>query len=275
MLLWLLGDVGTGRVHPALYTYLVLAALFGSMLTPHWTLSRKHLVAGDLLKASPPPAVALPAEPWLDRQPSAGFDAAWSQPPSHGLISYTRGEKLPARGRMPLEEMLRDRMPPLEDLVIAGQPAPVGSASAIAVIVGGLFLLYRGVTDFRIPLLVLLSAYAAFLVLPVPAIVTDRTVQYTWFISRHPDVTLGTAATFANYELTASPALYVAFFLATASSVRPLARRARTLYAILIGVATAAAQLYVSVAVGPYLALGAVALLSPMLDRWFRPRTLV
>ena len=40
----------------------------------------------------------------------------------------------PSRG---ICELIRERMPPLEDLVIAGQPSGVGCASAIAVIVGG------------------------------------------------------------------------------------------------------------------------------------------
>ena len=54
---------------------------------------------------------------------------------------------------MPMLELLRDRMPPLEDLIVGGQPAPVGLGSGVAVIIGGLFLLYRGLIDFRIPLL--------------------------------------------------------------------------------------------------------------------------
>jgi Na+-translocating ferredoxin:NAD+ oxidoreductase RnfD subunit len=54
-----------------------------------------------------------------------------------------------------------------------------------------------------------------------------------------------------------------------------MTRRARTIYAILIGVGTAAIQLYVSVSIGPYLALLAVSLLTPTLDKLFRPRTLV
>jgi Na+-translocating ferredoxin:NAD+ oxidoreductase RnfD subunit len=83
------------------------------------------------------------------------------------------------------------------------------------------------------------------------------------------------AITFANYEVMASPLLFCAFFLATAPSVRPMARRARTIYALLIGTFAAIFQLYVSVSIGPYLALLAVSLATPTLDKLFPPRTLV
>jgi electron transport complex protein RnfD len=83
------------------------------------------------------------------------------------------------------------------------------------------------------------------------------------------------AITFVNYELMAGPLLFMAFFLATSSSIRPMAGRARVLYALLIGIAAAALQLYVSVQIGAYVALLLVSLLTPLLDRVFRPRTLV
>ena len=67
-----------------------------------------------------------------------------------------------------LETLLRDGMPPLEDLIVGGHPGPIGISCQIAVIIGGLFMLYRGVIDHRIPLLIILSMYVAILVLPVP-----------------------------------------------------------------------------------------------------------
>ena len=73
----------------------------------------------------------------------------------------------------------------------------------------------------------------------------------------------------------ASPLLFTALFLAPDPSIRPLTRRARMVYAITAGLLTAPAVLYVSVSVGPYLALFAASLLTPALDRWFRQKPLV
>src|SRR5207244_3185524 len=106
-------------------------------------------------------------------------------------------------------------------------------------------------------------------------VITEHSREWHWLIARDPAVGLALAVTFANYEIMASPLLFTAFYLATSPAVRPMTRRARTIYAFLIGVGTAAIQLYVSVSIGPYLALLAVSLLTPMLDKLFRPRTLI
>jgi Na+-translocating ferredoxin:NAD+ oxidoreductase RnfD subunit len=92
---------------------------------------------------------------------------------------------------------------------------------------------------------------------------------------REGDVDWGTALTFVHYEIMASPLLFTALFLAPDASIRPMTRSARTVYAVTAGLLAAPAMLYVSVSVGPYLALFAASLLSPLLDRWFRPEPLV
>jgi len=46
-------------------------------------------------------------------------------------------------------------------------------------------------------------------------------------------------------------------------------RRSRAIYALVLGIAAATFQLYVSVSYGPYLALLVVSVLSAELDRWF------
>jgi electron transport complex protein RnfD len=165
-------------------------------------------------------------------------------------------------------------MPPLEDFVLAGQPGAIGTSSVIAVIIGGLFLLYRGVLDYRIPLLVCVSAFAALLVLPIPSVIADAP-HWRWAALRQPDIGWAVAITFANYEIMASPLIFMAFFLATSPSVRPMTRRGRTIYALLLGASSAALQLYLSVSYGPYFALLIVSLLTPALDRLFKVRPLV
>jgi hypothetical protein len=46
-------------------------------------------------------------------------------------------------------------------------------------------------------------------------------------------------------------------------------------YAIVVGILAAVAQLYLSVSFGPYVALVLASPLTPLLDRWARPRPLV
>jgi electron transport complex protein RnfD len=147
--------------------------------------------------------------------------------------------------------------------------------SAIAVIIGGLFLLYRGLIDFRVPLLIILSMIATSLILPIPAVIQEDTAVWRWAAFHDSQIGWPVAMTLVNYEVMAGPLLFVAFFLATSPAVRPIARRARMVYAIIIGVLTAFFQLYVSVAVGAYVALLLASILTPTFDKIFRPKTLV
>jgi electron transport complex protein RnfD len=274
-ILWLFGGSGAIYVHPVLVTFLLLFIGFRQDLTPNWVLGRDHLVAGDVLRAPAEIPANVSPDPWLRRTAELKQNALRADPPALWLTDYTTGRLRPERGQMPLHELLRDRMPPLEDLIVGGQPAPIGVGSGIAVIIGGLFLLYRGLIDFRIPLLAPLFAFVALLVLPVPTVVRDTGAHWRWLALREPDVRWDTAVTFVNYEMMAGPLLFVSFFLATSPSLRPLSRRSRAIYAATLGVLSAAGQLYIAVSIGPYVALMLTSLLSPLLDRCFKPRPLV
>lgn len=275
-ILWLVrGPAGTA-IHPAVITYLLLAAAFHAAMVPHDVLQRERLFVGDVLDTALDAAPPGGANPWwLTRPRTVGHDAIRTTPTSEALERYTSVRREPnERGTLLLQGLLRDRLPPLEDLVMAGNPGPIGTSSAIFVITGGLFLLYRGVIDWRIPMLVIISAFAALLILPIPVAITDIGARWAWLAMREPAVGWAVAITFANYQMAASPLLFMAFFLATSPQVRPISGRGRILFAVITGVLAAAMQLYVSVAWGPYLALLLVGLLTPIADRAFQPRPL-
>jgi Na+-translocating ferredoxin:NAD+ oxidoreductase RnfD subunit len=275
MISWVTGGPGSGRIHPVVLAQLLVVLLAGELLVPHAVLQQSHIFFGDVLKSGESQRLQRVQAPWNSVPLIPGQDAVRSEPASQLLTSYTSGMQRPQGSFLSLEALLRDHMPPLEDLIVGGAPGPIGTSSAIAVIIGGMFLMYRGVIDYRIPLLIFLAAIISLLVLPIPVAMTETTRSWHWLAVRHPDVTLPIALTFANYEVMASPLLFVAFFLATEPSVRPMARRARAIYAILIGVASASLQLYCSVRAGPYLAAFLVGLVSPLFDRMFGSRTLV
>lgn len=275
--LWLFGGVGA-RVHPVVVVYLLLVAALSASLTPSYVLRRDRLVTGDLLNVDQRVLSLVSTEPWATAtiDDASEAHALYRTPAAQRLSSFTRGRPDETRSWLSLDGLIRDRMPPLEDLIIGGQPNTIGSASAIAVIMGGLFLVYRGLVDFGMTLLMILSAYVALVVLPIPLSVSqDAATQMQWLALRHPGIGWSLGFTFANYELMAGPLLLVAFFLASAPGVRPMARRAQFAFAVILGIAAAAMQLYVSVAHGAYLALLFAGLLAPLLDRALRPKPLV
>jgi Na+-translocating ferredoxin:NAD+ oxidoreductase RnfD subunit len=281
LLLWLFGGVGSGRVHPVLVIYLLCVVLFQNLLVPRFVLHRAHVVSGDVLDAivavAPPGGSNAPIrkEAWTTLTDTPVRDALYVQPASEKLMLFTTGRQAPDRAALSLDELIRDRMPPLEDLIVGGQPAPIGLGSAVAVIMGGLFLLYRGLIDFRVPLLIFIAAVVTLLLLPIPVAITENVRHWRSLAIQHTGVGWSTAITFVNYELMAGPLLFVAFFLAAGPGVRPMTRRGRAVYAVLIGAGAATAQLYLDVSYGPYLALLVVGLLTPLLDRIFLPRPLV
>ena len=281
LLLWVFAGVGSGRVHPVPVIYLLTVVMFQPLLVPHFVLHRARIASGDLVNAPLPrqsgpgdlPPVA--KEPWTASVDVPASDALYTAiPASQRLINFTTGRQTPARAALSLEELIRDTMPPLEDLIVGGAPAPLGLGSAIAVIMGGLFLIYRGMIDFRVPLLICVAAMAAFAILPIPVAVTEG-VRHWRTLAFHAGVGWPVAVTFISYEVMAGPLLFTACFLASAPGVRPMSRRGRATFAVLVGAGAAALQLYLDVSQGPYLALLVAALFTPALDRLFKPRPLV
>jgi electron transport complex protein RnfD len=266
--------VGT-RLHPVAASALLLLILFPVQMTPSHVLVRPHLLTGDLLDSAASPQDA-GIDPHLSiNLPETAPDAFRTEPASSRLTAFMRGSPSPDGIWLSLDALIRDRMPPLEDLIVGGHPAPIGLVSVVAVLFGGLVLLYRGGADWRIPLVVLLSAFAALMCLRLPVVITATSPAWRWFAFTEQGVTWETLATFGFYQIAAGPLAFVAFFLATDHSSVPSSRRGRLLYASLLGVSAAAGQLYFSTSTGPLAALLLLSLLSPALDRLTRPRPLL
>jgi NQR2, RnfD, RnfE family len=274
---WFLTGLGSGRVHAVLATYLALVILFHPVLIPHNVLRFDHVLAGNLFDAQTIDTTMPRTVPWIFQRSSSGDSPAIDDPSPAGeqLGAYTSGRQRPDRAGVSLQMLLRDQMPPLEDLILGGQPGPIGISSAIAVIMGGLLLLYRGLIDYRIPLLAVIAAYIALLVLPVPVVITDTGTQWHWLAFRPEYLGWPVAITFVNYEMLASPLLFVVFFLATSPQLHPSSGIATAFYAILLGLLCAPAQLYGSVDVAPYIALFLACMITPTLDHILPHRSAV
>ena len=132
---WAAGPGGGGRLHPVLFVYLTLAALYPATLTPRTVLQRNHLLGGDVLRVTTAADDRASPYRWRDRSPAPAADAVAGPFPPAALVAYTR--RASTDGATSVDELLRDRLPPLEDAVLGAVPGPIGTTSAVAVIFAG------------------------------------------------------------------------------------------------------------------------------------------
>jgi hypothetical protein len=254
--IWLCGPPTRGRVSAAAaVVVLVTVAEFGE-LRQRAALQPSTVVVGDVMNVGVGTTVGPRAEPWVQRSAPPGFDALPQELPAAALAGLT-----PAT----TEAALRDRMPPLEDLVGLGRPGPIGASSAVAVVLAGLLLVRLGAADWRVPLGAGVGAYLGLLALPLGG-------AWPW-----PHL-LGweAALTLVHYELLGGSILFTGLILAAQPGVRPVAPRPRLAFGLLLGVAMAAGQRFASPDVGPLIALllvGGVA--TNVLERLLPPRPLM
>ena len=275
---WLLGGTAGGRVFPPLLVALVVLGTLGDAGVPRLALVRERALVGDLLSYDRRPLDDLNPRPWVDRRVRYDRDAAWRTQATDVLTAFTARRNATPDRPATMADVLRDRLPPMEDLIVLGHPRPAGMASVAAVLAGGLFLFYRGLADVRVAVLAVGTAWAFLVLAPVPASIGGGGAAWTWGLGLPPSaaqVDWEVALTFAHYELLAGPIVFAAVYLAPLPSLRPLRPRARLAYAVLAGVSMAAAGRYVDARVGPLGALLLVSLLSPTFDRLSRARTLV
>jgi Na+-translocating ferredoxin:NAD+ oxidoreductase RnfD subunit len=270
---YILGGVGS-RLHPVAVTALLLLVAFPVITNPSSVLRRPFLFSGDLTNAQALSRAGA-VEPFLLHS-SFPMDAhaIKCDAPAARLTEFGRGNAAPDGNWVSLDSLLRDRLPPFEDLLLGGTPTPLGLASLACVLFSALLL--RGITGvrLRLPLLAIASAVACFLCLRLPVVVTGNGPVYRWFAFREPGVTWETLLTFALYQVAAGPLVFVACFLATSGASCPTTRTGRWIYAVSLGALAAVCQLYISVPIGSLLALVVISLLAPGLSRMFRPKPL-
>jgi Na+-transporting NADH:ubiquinone oxidoreductase subunit NqrB len=259
-----------GRVHPVVAVYLLIAVGFHSDLATTGVLQRNRVVAGDLMPAGETRTIAYPLA-WRERPILPGINVLRTISVPDALTRFTRNE--PGRPDS-VDALLRDGLPPLEDLVLGATPGGIGTTSTVAILIGGLLLIYRGLVDWRLPVLIAASLWIAVLLLPGHYSSQDAG-RWVWIAGRRPDVGWPRAVTLADYELLGTPLLFTAFFLAGSPFVRPLNKWSRSFFALTTGVLAAVAQLYLSAAFGAYIAVLLAGLLAPTFDRWFASRALV
>ncbi len=161
-------------------------------------------------------------------------------------------------------------LPDLDRCMFGNVSGGLGETCGLALILTGLFLIYRGYLRWKLPVVFILSAYLAVAICPIfptdPATGKQVTVYFPFFASG-----LASGFTYANYHLFSGGLLLSAFLVSVDMTSRPIMIKGQIIYAGCAGILTILLRLYTPIGIPCYVALLAVQTFIPLIDRITRP----
>lgn len=273
LLRWVRSVVPGLPFDPALLAVLsvhAVAMLTGRPIDPVGALERNAIVTGDVVRTGdtrPPDVLPWYSRPQLDE--GLARRSVWS---ADAIDDYLRDRNRPANTTSNLDALIRDRLPPLEDLVLLGHPMPLGQASGIWLIAVVLWGAHRRTIDWRVPIIAGASAYLILLVLPVPTSFSSHGGNWRALALLRPDVGVSTALTFVHYLIFSSTLPITLGMLAPRLDTKPMRAGATIMWSSVVGALAAACTLYVSVPLGALFAVAIAPMLARGLDDAFARR---
>jgi electron transport complex protein RnfD len=271
------GGVGHFLWQPALVGRLAVAVLFASALNPPtWPLlAREHIVTGDIENTRRIEHY----DGWRDQQPPPDADGFRLEHPADVMeqvthtdepqftgLAYTRTEIPQAKPALLIQ------LPPISDFLYGARPGGIGETSALVILVAGLYLIYRNYVKWKLPFLIIVSAWIVAAVAPVQLAGPNETVEWTWWPLFHEGADVG--FTYANYQILSGQLVLVAFLLAPEMTTRPVTTGGQALFGVGVGGGAMLLQLYTATPIPAYLAVLAMNTFSPLIDGLWRPRVM-
>lgn len=265
------GGLGHYLWNPVLVARALLCFAFPLLMSPeNWpVLKREHLAAAALGKAEPHQANT----GWFDRAPG-GEAEAWSAPRPVQIITLAHQPR-PASGESASRfslRLLRDRLPPVIDCLLGSTGGGIGETSIIAILLGGIFLVYRGYVHWTLPVGAVLGMIITAGILPTFGGANGDTP--IWFpfrlLSGNPALPVGLML--VGYHLIVGEFMFVVFFVASDMTASPMRARGHFWYGLGIGGLTAALRFAGFSTGAAFWALLIMNTLVPLIDRLTRMR---
>jgi electron transport complex protein RnfD len=140
------------------------------------------------------------------------------------------------------------------DLLTGNVPGCIGETSAIALVLGGLYLIYRGYVDWRVPVGYIGTVFVLAKLLPAK-------IEAPW-------------ANDPIYHVLAGGLMLGAFFMATDMVTSPLTKRGLLIFGIGCGVLTTLIRFYAAYPEGVCYSILLMNTAAPLIDRYTQPRLL-
>jgi len=310
---WIFGGMGHYVWHPALVGILAIHFLYQAPVgmveqdehfgTPrrgqYLLLSNSHLFVGDLSKSQSPgfyqfgqnrSGLLRPNsyQGWSRSVPSPPNQAWQLYRPVQTLQALARGgikneEQTSQQGFSAVEKALYLSLPPLADAVVGCTGGGFGETSVVAIMLGGLYLIYRGYVRWQLPVSFLAAAAVAAVVLPMPVGSGGELVWFPGFVGVSQTSAVGSTLagsshwfragavgfTYVSFHLCSGGLMLAAFFLANDMATRPTRLNGQIIFGLGAGALTIVARLYGGWPMAPLGAYGALLVMntfSPLID---------
>lgn len=264
------GGPGNYVWHPVALGRIAVELLFPSQMHPErWpVLGPGHLAFGSLSAARPLPGLwswdyPLPmgAEAWdvirpadLLRQPVPAREDALLAP--HEAVS----------------SLVRDHLPSWWEVLTGTAGGPIGEAGLLAVIVAGLWLMWRGWLRWPLPTLAVVSAAAAAAILPLNLQPAGAAPFAHWLPIMDFDDGIPVGLVYVIHQASAGELPFVLTLLACDPTSSPLTTRGHALFGVIIGILAIALRVQLGIPAAGYWALLIANALVPLINRATRRR---
>lgn len=128
----------------------------------------------------------------------------------------------------------------------------IGETSVIALLIGGIYLIYKGYIDWKVPAFYIGTVFVMVMILPVK-------ISTTW--AKDP-----------IYHVLAGGLMIGAFFMATDMVTTPLTKRGLIVFAVGAGILTTLIRFYTGYPEGVCYAILLMNTATPLIDRWTKPK---
>jgi len=159
--------------------------------------------------------------------------------------------------------LLRDYLPPWGDTILGAVPGAIGETSSLALIVAGLYLIYRGHLRWQLPVAVIAGAALAAALMPISI---GANGSYRWVPALVLEDGRAVGLAYVLFHLTAGQLLICSFLLGGEMLLSPLRARGQFLFGAGIGALTIFLRLYGPLDGEGYWAVLAMNSLVPMMD---------
>lgn len=179
-------------------------------------------------------------------------------------------------GPTPLSHGLESR-PELSDLLMGGVGGSLGEVAALALVIGGIYMIAKKIITWHIPVFILLTVFvasfslykaspAADFLLEIARNGNDSAAQSSAFMQYITD-----GVNFSLYQLCAGGLMLGAFFMATDYVTSPMSTNGKIIYAVGIGLLTVIIRNWGGYPEGMSFAILIMNALTPIINKYVKP----